>query len=332
MGALRRPFSERAGVRCRKYSRPLQRAITDFGVEESFARAAGRLQEHYGIKVPVSAIRDITEAHALAAAQFAVQHPPEKPHPAQQLIAELDGSMVPIVHIDPENAPPTSDRRKRRKVEWKEARLCVVQVQGHVDAHYGVSFGSTAEAGLALFRTAEQAGYGGRTSVHGLGDGAPWICEQFEQQFGANARYLLDLYHLCDYLSAAGQDLSSQPALWLKNQKTLLQANRWPQVLGELSAHLEPETVADDQAPVRCAHRYLSNRTNQLDYAGAIAQELPIGSGMVESAHRHILQQRLKISGAWWSYENASAIAHLRVLRANQRWPAYWQSHSARAA
>ena len=54
-------------LRCLKvgrYSKKLQRALTDFGAEESFLRAAVRIKEHYGIEVSSSAIRRITFAHA----------------------------------------------------------------------------------------------------------------------------------------------------------------------------------------------------------------------------------------------------------------------------
>ena len=53
-------------------------------------------------------------------------------------------------------------------------------------------------------------------------------------------------------------------------------------------------------APVRAAYRYLDRRMDQLDYHSAIERELPIGSGMIEGGHRHVLQNRLKLSGAWW--------------------------------
>jgi len=59
-----RPFCESAGVECRGYSEGLQRAMTDFGADEAFAGAATKLKEHYGIEVPVSAVRGFTEAHA----------------------------------------------------------------------------------------------------------------------------------------------------------------------------------------------------------------------------------------------------------------------------
>ncbi len=52
--------------------------------------------------------------------------------------------------------------------------------------------------------------------------------------------------------------------------------------------------------------------------------ELPIGSGLIESGHRHVLQARLKKAGAAWLVENADEIANLRVLRANGDWLSLW--------
>ena len=75
---------------------------------------------------------------------------------------------------------------------------------------------------------------------------------------------------------------------------------------------------------MRAAHRYLSGRSAQLNYAGARAAGLPIGSGEIESGHRHVIQQRLKLAGGWWKETNAQAMLGLRVARANHRWNAYW--------
>ena len=62
-GHLLRPFSASAGIKCRGYSGPLQRRMTDFGVEKSFAKAALQLKEHFGLDVSASTIRSITHAH-----------------------------------------------------------------------------------------------------------------------------------------------------------------------------------------------------------------------------------------------------------------------------
>ncbi len=71
------------------------------------------------------------------------------------------------------------------------------------------------------------------------------------------------------------------------------------------------------------AHRYLSNRTDCLDYPRALRLGLPIGSGLIESGHKHVLQARLKKGGAWLT-SNAELLANLRVLRANRQWLSLW--------
>src|SRR5947208_3999285 len=73
-----------------------------------------------------------------------------------------------------------------------------------------------------------------------------------------------------------------------------------------MAEHLEPEDTPEENAPVRNGHRYLVNRIDCLDYPRALRLELPIGSGLIESGHRHVLQARLKKGGAAWLVENAA--------------------------
>lgn len=89
--------------------------------------------------------------------------------------------------------------------------------------------------------------------------------------------------------------------------------------------------MPDDQAPVRKAFRYLKNRKEQVDYAGAIKQQRPIGSGEIESAHRFVVQARLKKPSAWWKPDNVDPMLALRVTRLNGGWEDYWKRQSAAA-
>jgi hypothetical protein len=59
---------------------------------------------------------------------------------------------------------------------------------------------------------------------------------------------------------------------------------------------------------------------------------LPIGSGEIESAHRYVFQNRLKIAGGWWKMENLGKMIALRVLRANGGWEDYWSNLHEEAA
>jgi hypothetical protein len=227
-----------------------------------------------------------------------------------------------------DGASGPQDRRKTRKLFWKEAKLSMIRRADEVTPRFAVTLGDAAAAGADLMRLALAAGFNQRSHVHGLGDGAPWIADQMERQFGAQFRYHIDFFHVCDYLAAAKACAANDPG-WMDRQKDRLKTNQLPAVLSALAPFLEPDTVPSEDAPVRGYYRYLTNRLRQFEYHAAIQADLPIGSGEVESAHRYVIQKRLKLSGAWWTPENAQAMLNLRVTRTNGGWNRYWDNLAA---
>jgi hypothetical protein len=302
--------------------------MADFGADVPFARVVDKLKEHYGITVPVSAATTLTYRHAHGLTTADVQ-PLAPSRPTAVLITEADGSMIPVVQCGGVGTDTGTDKRRQRNVAWKEARLSLVRNPDEVAPVFAVTLGDTQACGRQLKELAISAGLTRATRVHALGDGAPWIADQIEQQFGAQGRYLIDFYHLCDYLAAAASVCASgTPTTWLDTQKIRLRCGELAAVMSELDRHLEPESDSGD-TPVRDAYRYIANRAGQFDYPAAIANQLPIGSGEVESAHRYIIQKRLKLPGAWWNASNAQAMLNLRCLRANHRWNDYWDQQAA---
>jgi hypothetical protein len=89
---------------------------------------------------------------------------------------------------------------------------------------------------------------------------------------------------------------------------------------------MEPPETPEPEAPARAALRYLQNRLEQLDYPTALRDGLPVGSDLIESAHRHLLHSRLKVAGAWWTRAHAHNMTQLRVTRANGLWDNYWRN------
>lgn len=310
---------------------PLQRVITDFGADVPFGQIPKKLLEHHGVSVPISSAQGITQGHAQSILDAQSLETEFRTGTAVAfLITQMDGSMIPIVETTPSKRDTEPvDRRTTRKIGWAEARLGFSRTPEQTLPIFGATLGSVGDAGAQLLHGAIRAGLGIETFVHGVGDGAPWIATQVEVRFGDPGRYLLDFYHLCDYLADASRVCEpNHPKAWMVRQKRRLKRNHFGAVLKALKPHREPDSVPDQQAPVRAAYRYLLNRPNHLDYKGAIASELPIGSGEIESAHRYIIQIRLKRSGSWWTVENAEAMLALRVLRANQDWDAYWLNFS----
>ncbi len=334
-----RPFSLAARVKCRGYSRRLQRVMTDFGADESFGEAVKKIKEHYGIEVPTSATRNVTQGHGEAMLQGEPESELGK-QGARLVIAGMDGSMIPIVRIetDEKGREIKGDKRKHRRLGWEEARLCVARDPRSVSGHYRATMGDVKQAGLQLVGCVADAGGGRSTKVHCVADGAPWIVAQVQERFQGQANFLVDFYHVSEYLAAASELLGERKkAFWFKQQQRRLRANQISEVIKELTkleAIQKPmlengtkgSSVTKEQQPASACKRYLENRIAYLDYKTTLKAGLPISSGETESAHRWVIQARLKIAGAWWKPDSAERMLKLRTIRASGDWATYWRS------
>jgi len=183
---IERPFSAVAGVSGRCRSLPLQRVMTDFGADHAFAPAAAKLKEHDGIEMPVSSVQRTTEHHARCIYEQEAAQVIRPGTAAGMFIGEIDGSMVPVV----EPSPDAADHRKGKVLSWKEVRLNLVHPQGRVSPVFGGHFaGGVEESGRQGWRCAAKAGFGPASHRHGVGDGAPWIVNQVDLQFGTQGSY-----------------------------------------------------------------------------------------------------------------------------------------------
>jgi hypothetical protein len=296
--------------------------LTDFGCEHSFAKAAESVQEHYGFEIGVSAVRSVTLKHAQRA-----QEQLEKGYAqsfrilpkvgASHVIAEADGTMICTVEA--------GKRKGKRPRDWKELKLVAAQAKDSLTTFYGATFARVEGVGCRLGHCARKAGWGLNSRIHAVGDGAEWIRLQSAEVFGTQGTFLCDFFHVSEYLAAAAEASQGNKAdRWRRTQQRRLKRGAIEKVIETLEHSLEPEGTPEEEAPVRSAHRYLTNRTDCLDYPKAIELGLPIGSGMIESGHRHVLQARLKKAGTAWLRVHADQIAHLRVLRANREWASLW--------
>jgi len=317
-----RLLPEAIGVTPRGRSKRLERALSDFGCEHSFRHAAARVLEHYGFEISASAVREATLHHASRAQQMLEKEYQESfrvlpAQGAEHVVAEADGSMVCTVAPGP--------RKGKKPRDWKEIRLTAAQALGKTERVYAASFGEVDEVGRRWGHCARGAGWGLNSQIHALGDGAEWIRLQTQEVFGTQGAFLCDYYHVSEYLADAAPSCRAKaPDQWRRTQQKRLKRGALQKVIDTLAEHLEPADTIEELAPVTNAHRYLSNRTDCLDYPRALRLGLPIGSGMIESGHRHVLQARLKKAGAAWIVSNAGLIASLRILRANNRWLTLW--------
>src|SRR6201984_430285 len=130
--------------------------------------------------------------------------------------------MVPIVEPD----AGQKDKRKGKTLSWREAKISLAHAKGNTTPVYAGAIECGAEPAVRqLLECAVRAGFGANSRVHAVGDGAPWIVGQVEEQFGAQGSYLIDFYHVCEYLSAAAKAIMPDGAAldaWMEGQKEAL--------------------------------------------------------------------------------------------------------------
>jgi hypothetical protein len=329
---LFRPFSLFALVLCRGYSTRLQRILTDFGAEESFKKATKKVFEHYRIVVPASTTRLKVEAHAKKMQIMNKDNffkSDEKK--VERIIAQADGGMVPLVKT--QQAPAIEgvkiDRRKNKELFWKEGLLSFARGHKRVTQYFYASLGSRDEVGKQIAKCALLAGRGEKTHIHCLGDGAQWIAEAVEKEFGSDANFTLDFYHLTQYLSGAAQCIQKDyPLGWVEKQKTLILENKTEEVFQALQEHINSKEQCHEGCLAEKCYNYMDKRRKYLNYKDALENGLPIGSGEIESGIRSIVHSRLKKPGAWWCLENADAMLSLTTVRENGFWDQYWKESS----
>ena len=87
------------------------------------------------------------------------------------------------------------------------------------------------------------------------------------------------------------------------------------------------EMAAAERKPVDDCADYLLNYSPYLQYDKALAEGVPIATGVIEGACRHLVQDRMNLTGARWSLTGAEAVLRLRALRSSNDFDAYWEFH-----
>jgi hypothetical protein len=152
---------------------------------------------------------------------------------------------------------------------------------------------------------------------------------------GITVTVVIDFIHVLEYVWKAAWSFfdKGEPAAeeWVADQARKILHGKARQV----AAGIRRRATAYGYSPAEragadeCA-RYLDNKNDCLDYATALAKGWPIATGIIEGACRHIVKDRMDITGARWGLEGAEAILKLRAVIANGDFDAYWRFHLRR--
>ena len=296
----------------------------------SFARAAQLLETFTGAKVTEASVRRRTEG--AGAAYVAVQEEEvaawqrgEKKETlgAAKMMCSVDGAMVPLVGQ-----------------EWAEVKTCVI---GEVPPLHGAGsepvkterlsyFSRLAEAGVfqeQLLVETQRRGVATAAEVACVADGAEWI-QRLIDFHRPDAVRILDLPHAAEHLSQLGQAVygegSAASRAWLAEQVQQLKEQGPVPLLATLGA-------LADAHPLPVVHEhlaYLEKRAAQMHYPAFRAAGWPIGSGIVESANKLLVEGRLKGSGMHWARGHVNPMVALRTVVFNDRWEEAWPQIATR--
>ena len=150
-----------------------------------------------------------------------------------------------------------------------------------------------------------------------ISDGATWI-KKWEEDAFPNAVSILDYYHVCEHLHEFSNSVFSDKAkekLWTDKQKEWLLKGKTDTVIKNIKRIGKGSDKAEN-----LINYYMSNKS-RMNYPGY--QKIGcgiIGSGAIESAHRTVVQKRMKQSGQRWTWKGAQNMLNLRVVRKNNDW------------
>ncbi len=194
-----------------------------------------------------------------------------------------------------------------------------------------------AEVIKRIFDEAERRDPKHRRTWVALVDGANHQIERIK--FEARKRevkvtIVVDLVHVLGYLwSAAGclhPNDDQAAAQWVHRQATRVLQGQARQVTGAIRRQATNARLGPSQRkPADEAAVYLTNKAPYLDYPTALTQGWPIATGIVEGACRHLIKDRMDITGARWGLAGAEAILKLRAIKANGDFEEYWRFHLA---
>jgi hypothetical protein len=295
----------------------LELRILDFGVTTTFKETEERWEVHYP-NAPISEnfVRCVVERAQLIMTSSRIRDVqevirPQASEPAKLLVIQTDGGMVPTRGEEPwkesklgviyrdENHSASSDTRRGCITEARYvAHLGPVSVfKEHVSEALRVELADSAQV------------------VVWLGDGAAWNWNMADE-LAPTAIQILDPMHAIEHASDCAKILFGNDEvmarLWVDRVKSILYEDRPSTLLLELRA-CRVDAPQEQRDAIDALLGYYGNNSKRMNYVQFREQGLPIGSGVVESAHKHVIQKRMKLAGQHWDLRRGRGMVELRA-------------------
>lgn len=294
--------------------------------EDTYSESMGMLKTFLGIEINEMQLQRITDHYgeSLHEELDANEKLLPSPQPDDSTYAMVDGSFV-----------------LTREEKWKEAKLgrifngkdCL-HIEGKVglikQSQYVSHFGDCKDFTKKMERVLDAYGNMGKRIIF-VTDGAVWIRNWITDAY-PYAITILDFFHAKEYLCNFAKEYfkdDKQRMEWIGEQEKKLLESETQQVIDTMT-ELNQNNPTDIGKTVI---EYYTVNLKRMDYKSylTIGKGI-IGSGAIESAHRTVIQKRMKLSGQRWSKKGAKNMLCLRTLKMNGQWGKVIERIKANAA
>ena len=315
------------------------------GVSPSFERGSDLLEEMSGVHLSESTIQRLTEDVGDRIAALLAQGVTFGPRVVWQWRLDAKGRKVAYTSID-----ATGTRQQGPGGSKAEGRMAYVASifnppppkdlaeavpnakRDALRARYLSGLYALQDLGPLMRRLANRVGMEQAEVWIALTDGGSGLEEFMQKNFNRpDLVLILDFYHAASYLEKLAKALhpkdeeaaSSQAERWC----SLLKAEGGALMLAVLRQWDWPSRKSQTLAEqLEAVLTYFENNVHRMEYPEYLAQGWHIGSGVVESACKTVVGQRLKGAGMRWGEGGAHAMCHVRALYRSEKgqWQAFW--------
>ena len=340
-GVGRYPVLEAVGIRD-GVSPATRSQIALFTVQAGSYQEALVLLEERGLSVDGSTLQRVAQASARAdielreaalATAEAMPIPAEGPLKGRRVRVSLDGGRVRTRQDWPGRKTPAG--RHRFDTPWREPRVLVIDIlddEGWADPLRLPLYDVVLEDADATFALVggylRLLGAAHAQVIEFIADGADWIWERSEAlrqhaEIPADRWVeVVDFYHASEHLCAA-LELCRNLSPFERQQLFEELRHRLrtkPDGVEQVIERLQPEVRARRAKKMKTAIAYFEKHAARMAYTSLDDQHLPVGSGVVESAVRRIINLRFKAPGTFWAEDTVAELMHLRACFKAGRW------------
>ena len=328
----------------------------------AYEEAVGEMERLFGFRLPKHSVEELAPKIAgHADGYYQDQAIPAPETEADILVCAVDGKGVPIVKEEPAQHKVRLGRGEKRSHKKEAVVTAIYTIKPHQ---------RTADDVIHEVRDNETPPHRPRpqnkhvrATMQGKRDAIVWVKDEVERRDPGKRKhhvcimdgskglwtlalamlkdftFILDLFHVLEYLWQAAYifhaEGSPDAEAFVRHRLRMLLEGKVGYVIGGLrqmlSKHHSTLSKRQRKTLQKVINYYQANR-KWMRYDLYIAAGLPIGSGAVEGACRHLVKDRMEGSGMRWTIVGAEAVLKLRAVYLNGDWEGFWQHHMSSEA